>query len=75
MINLCVNCSHFELHIDSNDPELGLCKRLQPVLSLVTGKTLRTKNTWASVERLSVDPNACGNDSQFFSPKLEVPNV
>jgi len=75
MINLCVNCSHFELHIDSKDPELGLCQRNPPALSLVTGKPLRTGNNWANVERLSVDPNACGKDSQFFSPKLEVPNV
>jgi hypothetical protein len=57
-MNLCITCSYFELHPDSKDPEVGLCKRIPPTISLVTGKPISKPDTFANVERL--EHNGCG---------------
>jgi hypothetical protein len=80
MTNLCVTCSHFELNPDSpKNPELGLCKRVPPVMSLVTGFFISPPTNFANVERLSHMP--CGVEGKLHTdPTLsvyttEVPHV
>ena len=70
MTNLCVTCSHFELHPDSKDPETGLCQRIPPKISLVTGKPVQPLNNFANVERLH--HNSCGVDGKFYVP-ISIP--
>jgi hypothetical protein len=65
-MNLCITCSHFELHPDSKDPELGLCQRVKPTLSLVSGLPVKPANNFANVERLAHNP--CGTDGKHHSP-------
>lgn len=78
-MNLCITCSHFELHPDSKDPETGLCQRIPPKISLVTGLPVQPLNNFANVERLH--HNSCGMDGKFHTDKSlsaytpEVPNV
>ena len=78
MTNLCVTCSHYELHPDSKDPELGLCQRIPPKISLVSGLPVQPANNFANVERLAHNP--CGLDGVHHTDKTlstftEVPNV
>ena len=79
MTNLCVTCSHFELNPDSKNPELGFCKRVPPVISLVTGLPSKPPANFANVERLSHMP--CGVEGKLHTdPTLsvyttEVPHV
>jgi hypothetical protein len=78
-MNLCITCSHFELHPDSKDPETGLCQRIPPKISLVTGLPVQPLNNFANVERLH--HNSCGMDGKHHTDKSlsvftpEVPNV
>lgn len=78
MTNLCVTCSHYELHPDSKDPELGLCQRVPPKISLVSGLPIQPANNFANVERLAHNP--CGVEGKLHTDKTlstytEVPNV
>jgi hypothetical protein len=66
MMNLCITCSHFELHPDSKDPELGLCRRIPPTVSLVTGKPIAKPDNFCNVERLAHNP--CGLFGAFYLP-------
>jgi hypothetical protein len=72
MTNLCVTCSHFEPHPDApKNLEVGLCKRIPPVISLVTGLPIPPNHNFANVERLSHMP--CGIEGKFHTdPTLSV---
>jgi hypothetical protein len=70
MTNLCITCSHFELHPDSKDPELGLCRRIPPTISLVTGKPIAKPDNFCNVERLAHNP--CGLKGIFHTP-ISIP--
>ena len=79
MLNLCITCSHFELNSEHPDPEFGLCNRIPPQLSLITGKPKKPQSNFASVERLPHNP--CGvagkhhTDPTLSAYTTEVPNV
>lgn len=77
-MNLCITCSHYELHPDSKDPELGLCRRIPPKISLVSGLPVQPANNFANVERLA--HAECGLNGKHHTDKTlstftEVPNV
>ena len=69
-MNLCITCSHYELHPDSKDPELGLCRRIPPKISLVSGLPVQPVNNFANVERLAHNP--CGLDGKHHTP-ISIP--
>jgi hypothetical protein len=79
-MNLCITCSHFEPNPDSpNNLEVGLCQRIPPKKSLVTGLSIKPLNNYANVERLvHMD---CGLEGKHHTDKSlsvftpEVPNV
>ena len=73
-MNLCITCSHFELNPDAPaNPEVGLCKRIPPKLSPVTGLPVSPPANYANVERLFHMP--CGTDGKLHNPKEEVTHV
>ena len=70
MTNLCVTCSHYEPHPDSKDPEVGLCRRIPPKISLVSGLPVQPANNFANVERLA--HMSCGLDGKHHS-SISIP--
>ena len=68
--NLCITCAHYEPHPDSKDPELGLCQRIPPKISLVTGLPVQPISNFANIERLH--HNECGVDGRCYLP-LAIP--
>ena len=71
MTNLCITCSHFELNPDSpKNPEVGLCQRIPPKLSLVTGLPIQPVTNFANVERLA--HMSCGIDGKHHT-SISIP--
>jgi len=66
-MNLCITCSHFETNPDApKNPEVGLCLRIPPKISLVSGLPVQPPNNFANVERLA--HMSCGLDGKHHSP-------
>jgi len=66
-MNLCITCSHFETNPDApKNPEVGLCQRIPPKISPVTGLSVQPPNNFANVERLA--HMSCGLDGKHHSP-------
>lgn len=78
-MHICITCSNFELNPKHPDPQYGVCKRLKPPLSLVTGLPLIDTPVFCSTAR--IDPSNCGPEGKFHTDKTleaytpEVPNV
>jgi hypothetical protein len=70
-VNLCITCAHFELNPEApKNPEVGLCKRIPPKLSPVTGLPIQPANNFANVERLA--HMSCGLEGKLHTP-ISIP--
>ena len=70
-MKLCINCKHYVLKRNIDNPELGRCGKNAGV-SLVTGLISQDNLIFCSIERLP--HKSCGVEAKLFEEK-EASNV
>lgn len=65
-LKLCINCANCTIFRG-----IHRCTRIDAPISLVTGRQTTTFDIFCEVERISTDPEKCGSEGRFFTPKNE----